>query len=264
MSLFCWAARLTAYYKGITMTLLSIPPNFIGAEAAQLTNTKSLSLTSSADTLTRTQGTGSSRRKMTFSFWLRTASSHSSDEIHISYVNLDADYINILDSNPDWTLGLYLGYGADGNAFFTLGSGTSTWYHIVLQIDTANATSTSRARCWVNNSEKTITEAMAITQNYDTGWGLNTNTETGPTNHYSTGTWLIDEFSKIDNQLLTPSSFATSNLPKDISGLTFGNQGYWLRFETSTGTSAGVDSSGNGLNFTSAYDDADMSSTVPS
>ena len=56
---------------------------------------------------------------------------------------------------------------------------------------------------------------------------------------------LMCELALIDGQALTPSSFATDNLPIDLSGLTFGTVGHWIK-----DPSTGVDSSGNGLDFT--------------
>ena len=59
----------------------------------------------------------------------------------------------------------------------------------------------------------------------------------------------------IDGQQLTPTSFGefdedspTIWKPKDVSGLTFGNNGFYLDFENSS--SLGADVSGNGNNFT--------------
>ena len=58
---------------------------------------------------------------------------------------------------------------------------------------------------------------------------------------------------------LTPSSFGETNadtgqwVPKDTSGLTFGTNGFRLKFSDNSGTTAttlGKDSSGNGNNFT--------------
>jgi len=62
------------------------------------------------------------------------------------------------------------------------------------------------------------------------------------------------DFVVIDGSQLTPASFgendATSGIwkPKDVSGLTFGDEGYWLKFDSSG--SMGADSSGNSNNMT--------------
>jgi hypothetical protein len=57
-----------------------------------------------------------------------------------------------------------------------------------------------------------------------------------------------------------------SHKPKDISGLTFGAEGYWLRFETGLAATIGVDSSGSGNDCTdvsSGFVDGDFSAVVP-
>ena len=79
--------------------------------------------------------------------------------------------------------------------------------------------------------------------------------------------WLVDEIAKFDGQIYAASDVADgSHKPKDISGLTFGAQGYWLRFETGLAATIGVDSSGNGNDFTdvsSGFVDGDFSAVVP-
>ena len=63
----------------------------------------------------------------------------------------------------------------------------------------------------------------------------------------------------IDGQQLTPASFAETNsttgqwIPKDTSALTFGTNGFRLKFNDNSNTTAttlGKDSSGNGNNYT--------------
>jgi hypothetical protein len=96
--------------------------------------------------------------------------------------------------------------------------------------------------------------------NYNTGvnnnslhnWGRS-NIDSNYPNAY------LAEINFIDGQQLTPSSFAETNsetgqwVPIDTSGLTFGTNGYRLKFADNSGTTAttlGKDSSGNGNNFT--------------
>ena len=69
----------------------------------------------------------------------------------------------------------------------------------------------------------------------------------------------IAEVNSIDGLQLTPSSFGETNsktgqwVPIDTSGLTFGTNGFRLKFADNSGTTAttlGKDTSGNGHNFT--------------
>ena len=64
----------------------------------------------------------------------------------------------------------------------------------------------------------------------------------------------MSEVALIDGQQLTPSSFGETDddsgiwKPKDLSDLTFGSNGFYLKFDDSS--SLGADSSGNTNNFT--------------
>jgi hypothetical protein len=228
---------------------------------SSFSNTKSVSLaTDESDTLTRTQGTGTSRRIQTISFWGRIASNGAPS---VTNNNGAGDAVTLFDSG-----GGSVAVFVNGASFaYFLGSATplslNTWYHIVVAIDTTQATDSNRVKIYVNGADDTdVAGASFPTQNYDTNWSLNTDVELIQDINAGTAS-LIDEIARIDGQALTPTSFATSNLPKDISGLTFGSQGWWLRFETGVGSTAGTDSSGNGNTFTSTVEDADFSATVP-
>jgi len=135
----------------------------------------------------------------------------------------------------------------------------SAWYHIVVAEDTTQGTASSRIRIYVNGSE--ITDfAIETDPTQNNGSAYNTAaTHTigtyapNPSGYYYSG--YIAEFVFIDGQQLTPTSFGefdsdspTIWKPKDVSGLTFGNNGFYLDFENAS--SLGADVSGNSNNFT--------------
>ena len=136
----------------------------------------------------------------------------------------------------------------------------SAWYHIVVAVDTTQATANNRIRIYVNGSEITsFSLTTNPTQNSNTGVN-----GTGPAaigkeynssgyfDGYTTETYLID------GQALTPSSFGETNAqtgvwqPKAYSG-SYGTNGFYLNFSDNSNTTAatlGKDYSGNGNNWT--------------
>ena len=128
---------------------------------------------------------------------------------------------------------------------------TSAWYHIVVRVDTSQSAAT-KIRYYVNGDLKVRTS---------------TNEPTGDMNRFNTaaahfigadvnGAFDLDAYLAevvfCDGQSLGPGSFGeTKNgawIPSDPSGLTFGNNGFYLKFANAS--ALGADSSGNGNNWT--------------
>ena len=137
----------------------------------------------------------------------------------------------------------------------------SAWYHIVIAIDTTQSTETNRQKIYVNGSQVDLTEtALGFpTQNFDTYF--NKDLTVIGSYAFEGGAGAVDEYSgymaevvMIDGQQLDATSFgefdSDTNIwkPIDVSGLTFGTNGFYLDFENSG--SLGADVSGNGNNFT--------------
>ena len=139
----------------------------------------------------------------------------------------------------------------------------SSWYHIVLTIDTNNGTSGDRIRLYVNGSRvTTFSTASYPTSGYGCQFALgNANNKIGTTwgsSAYSFFDGYLADIHFIDGQALTPSSFtevsATTGqlIPKAYSG-SFGTNGFWLKFSDNSAATAatlGKDYSGNSNNWT--------------
>ena len=132
----------------------------------------------------------------------------------------------------------------------------SAWYHIVVAVDTTQATSTNRVKIYLNGSQITSFSTSSYpAQNYVNilnaanphVFGKNADLSNEFFNGYIAETYFID------GQQLTPSSFGETDTttgiwkPKAYTG-TFGNNGFYLQFKNSA--ALGTDSSGNGNNFT--------------
>tara|TARA_R100000655_G_scaffold18994_2_gene39855 strand:- start:1076 stop:2491 length:1416 start_codon:yes stop_codon:yes gene_type:complete len=121
----------------------------------------------------------------------------------------------------------------------------TAWYHVMLAVDTTQGTAANRNRIYVNGTEVTSfsTDTNAPSDrtflnnacNIDVGRYTNTGGS-----HFEFDGYLA-EVVYIDGSQLTPTSFGEFNedsptiwQPKDVSGLTFGNNGFYLDFEDSS------------------------------
>ena len=110
------------------------------------------------------------------------------------------------------------------------------WYHIVIKIDTTQATASDRAKMYVNGEEQTsFTTANYPSQNYDVAFWNNAYNHVigysqGNSPNYFDG--YMADVNFIDGQALDPTSFGEFKsgiwIPKDTSGLTFGTNGFRL------------------------------------
>ena len=135
----------------------------------------------------------------------------------------------------------------------------SAWYHIILAVDTTQATASNRAKLYVNGTQVTsFSTATYPTQNADTNFNRpSTFSHTIGTqvagSRYFDG--YLTEINFIDGQALTPTSFGTTNSygvwqPITYGG-SYGTNGFYLPFtNTTSATTLAYDFSPNGNNWT--------------
>ncbi len=129
----------------------------------------------------------------------------------------------------------------------------SAWYHIVAVWNSDDGTAGNRMRLYINGTEET-SFATDTNPNQNTESKFNSACEhvIGQANSGSADfDGYLAEVVYIDGSALTPSSFGefdedspTIWKPKDVSGLTFGTNGFYLDFEDSS--NLGNDIAGNG------------------
>ena len=208
----------------------------------------------SSDTLSKTLSTPTNNKKFTFSFWIKKCENGREQHIVNGGASSSQFYFNSSDQ-------LYFYDQTAGGTYKTtqVFRDLSAWYHIVVAEDTTQGTASSRIRIYVNGSE--ITD-FAIetdpTQNNSSAYNTAATHTIGtyavsPSGYYLNG--YLAEFVFIDGQQLDPTSFGefdedspTIWKPIDVSGLTFGNNGFHLDFENAS--NLGADVSGNSNNFT--------------
>lgn len=206
-------------------------------------------------TLTKTFGSTGNRKIFTISTWLKRASTAR------NFILSTYEGSGFTDSNA-------LNLSFDTSGIISIETGSSSlrqtsavyrdvcaWYHLVLAVDTTQATASNRLKLYINGSEVTsFTTNNNVAQNTDMAWNHiwlhRIGASSGPSLYFDGS---MASFYSIDGQALTPSSFgetdATTGIwkPKSYSG-SYGTNGFFLKFENSA--SLGTDSSGNGNNFT--------------
>jgi hypothetical protein len=136
----------------------------------------------------------------------------------------------------------------------------SAWYHIVVAMDSTNATANNRLRLYINGSEVTsFSTRNNLTQNTDYGINQAASHTIGYQSAafgYSYFDGYMTEINFIDGQALTPSSFGMTDPvtgvwePLKYSG-TYGTNGFYLNFKDATSTTTlGLDYSGNSNTWT--------------
>ena len=128
----------------------------------------------------------------------------------------------------------------------------SAWYHVVLQWDSGNGTSTKRQRIWVNGVESDFYNYYgSIGSNEACYWTRNGYTlKIGGS---SNSDYLMAEVHCIDGQRLDPDNFAEEDtngvyVPIEYTG-SYGNNGFYLKFDSGAANGIGHDHSGQGNHF---------------
>ena len=218
----------------------------------------------SADSLTRTtSGAGTSNTTFTISLWIKKSSNASAVPRLLEFYNNSSYYVSLrfrddVASNLDF----YSESNGSGVNLRTNRSfrDLSSWYHIVMRVDTTESTADDRLRMYVNGVQETSfaartnpssSENLQFNGSGDTQLVSQSGSDTANDRRFN---GYMAEVVFLDGQSLGPTSFgetdSTTNnwVPKDVSGLTFGNNGFYLPFQNAS--ALGQDDSGNGNNFT--------------
>jgi hypothetical protein len=133
---------------------------------------------------------------------------------------------------------------------------SSAWYNFVINYEASNSIQSERLRIYVNGTRQTFTTNVAIS---DANGNFNAAVVHAIGKYQYNNTEYLDgylaEIVWIDGTALDPSSFAEENengiwIPKDVSELTFGTNGFHIDGRDSA--DLGDDESGNGNDFTTS------------
>ena len=224
---------------------------------------KSLRFRSSASAyLNRTPATATNQKTWTWSGWVKRGTLGSAQTIFAEQEAGGATYFDLTFAS-DNTIGF------DGDFAGTRVSrktasvfrDPSAWYHVVLVLDTTQATDTNRVLLYINGVNNPFS-----TPGFSTWPVQNTNGGVNATQPHNIGRrpnavpdnycdLELAEVNFVDGQALAPTAFGASStynqwLPIRYAG-TYGTNGFYLPFTNVTSTSTLVaDSSGNANNWT--------------
>jgi len=221
------------------------------------TLTKSLRFRSNASaTLSRTPSVASNRTTWTWSAWVKLGLNNLSSSPAIFQAGYNTAPWTVLLQNTDGSLQIaYSAGSAVGTNTNAVLKDPSAWYHLVWVTDTTQATASNRMKFYINGVQASFSSTNYPAQNFSTPVN-NTVAHTlgGWSSQYFDG--YLAEVNFIDGQALTASSFgafsATTGVwqPIKYTG-TYGTNGFHLPFTNTTSTTTlGYDTSGNGNNWT--------------
>ncbi len=210
--------------------------------------------------MSRTPSSASNKRTWTFSWWWKRGNlSGSTNGTNQRQIIFGTSAFSILSNHNSTQIdGINVTYTGSANDVQTLAKfrDTSAWYNFQAVLDTTHNVASERFRLYKNGQR--ITSFASITNPAkDTEYTIN-NTQAHYIGLRNSGENLdgyLSEIVFIDGLALEPSSFGEENddgiwIPKDVSGLTFGTNGFWIDGRDSG--DLGDDESGNGNDFTAS------------
>ena len=252
------------------MPLPTIPSGNVASAlggAYEVANSCRFNKADSARMVKTPSGSGNVDR-WTFSCWIKRGK--ISDATHTIFCGLDGSDTHCVRFNSNDKLDCHHYDGAYQSRLETdrVFRDCSAWYNIIYVYDSGNGTANDRQKIYINGVEETL---FANRVNADSGEDGIVSVASKPLyvgdkgdgGEYFDG--YMAEVCLVDGQALTPTSFGEFDedspriwKPIDVSGLTFGTNGFYLDFEASG--NLGNDANG-GTDLTEANLDATDSST---
>jgi hypothetical protein len=242
---------------------LILPGNVGSATAATGYNVANSVRFNSGDSavLKRTHGTPTNAKKFVWSAWIKR-----------SKLGADQYFVQNFTDSSNISMA-YFRSGDDIRIFDRHGTGDGTdtvwisdakfrdvsaWMHFLLKVDTTQSTDSNRLQVYINGSLATGNTITYPAENADMNWtaaSASSRHSIGATSDgYNYVGGYMCEIVLIDGTAPAHTDFGEFNSdsptiwqPKDVSGLTFGDNGYYLDFEDSG--DLGDDESGNGNDF---------------
>ena len=225
--------------------MIIVPANTLAAGGFSVDNSCRFNDGDSSKML-KAMGTATNNLKFTFNCWFKRGIIGTNQVFAHARDGTSGPYFNMMIGSDD-KLRAY-GPDKDGGNDFDYKTNrvlrdVGAWYCVTIAMDTSLGAAGDRLRIYINGVEETsFTTETNPAQNiiyvgnytgYDFGIGANLDNSA-----YFDG--YIAECVHIDGQQLTPTSFGEFDddspdiwKPIDVSGLTFGNNGFYLDFEAS-------------------------------
>ena len=207
--------------------------------------------------LSRTPSSVGNRRTWTYSCWVKRTTiggvyPRMFGNYHGgSYQGWDINFLNNdkIDIHYDTGGGNYIFRRTTTQVF----RDPSAWYHIVVAVDTTDATANDRVKLYVNGEQITAFDTNTnAAQNTDTN--INTAIEHRIGYNYTYSDFYLANIQFIDGEALQPSKFGVLNddnvwVPAEYSD-SYGTNGFYLQFNSTATATLGDDTSGNNNDYT--------------
>ena len=203
----------------------------------------------SSDSLTRTFATPTNAKKFTISQWVKRTKINESQIL----LNQGADYYYFVHNNE-------IDFETSNGRLKTnrLFRDTNAWYHIVIVVDTTLGTADDRIKMFVNGVQETSFGSRTNPSQNSNFANFNSANEHSIAKRQSASDMFLNGY-LAEQVFLDGTAAAITDLgefdedsgiwkPIDVSGLTFGNNGFYLDFENSG--NLGADASGESHNWT--------------
>ena len=203
--------------------------------------------------LSRTPSSASNRRTFTFSAWIKVNPAATNYPPIFSADNSTPDFVIRLSNTG--SLQVVVENGGGGNSLLLtnrLFRDPSSWYHIVVAIDTTNSTADDRIKIYVNGVQETsFSSRTNPSLNFETKVNNTVLHRLGLQRYGSYWDGYMAEVNFLDGLAYDPSYFGETKdgvwIAKQYSG-SYGTNGFHLTFADSS--AIGDDTSGNGNDFT--------------
>ena len=212
-------------------------------------------------------------KKFTFSTWVKKTSANLNfrQALISNMLGGSERVINLDFNNSSYSDKVYSEqFGSSTYSYDAVLRDISGWYHLVFIWDTTQSSAVDRQKFYINGTQQDVGSTRS-------NWSLNDNVHynVAPSNNYSYSIGYhgflhtegysyglygyLAETIGIDGQDVSISDLGETKIgvwiPKDPSGLTFGNNGFHLKYENAS--DLGNDSSGNNNDFSTTNLGAD-------
>jgi len=213
--------------------------------------------------LLQTQSTATNLKKFTLSMWIKRGKISKEQNVFVSHESASDEMQVRFNANDTLEFTHYPNYGSTGyqgrlitNRVFR---DPAAWMHIVITYDSTQSTNTNRVKIYVQGVQETSFSTTDYPdQNTDGAFGTSSYQfcfgTVSPSSTNSAFDGLLTHAHFTDGYAYAASDFGESDSvsgiwkPKTAPSVTYGNNGFFLKFENSG--AMGTDSSGNGNNFT--------------
>ncbi len=212
--------------------------------------------------LTRTPSSNGNKQIFTFSTWLKRSKLGVEMGFFTGGSDANVDGFFTIQFKADDALNVQYYDGSFKNITPNrLFRDTSGWYHIVVAMDSTQGTASNRTKVYINGVQETSfadAEYPSQNQNFDINEtanpmqiGVRRNGSAALESYFD---GYLSHISWVDGQQLAPTVFGETDSTSGIwkfkqpSGVTWGTNGFHLKFENSG--NLGLDSSGNSNTFT--------------